>query len=70
MEPVAPPSEDLELDLLTHWSTFEDPSRQRRAAVLSALAHIVLIGVLATVSATTIVEPERTAKLERVTPLI
>lgn len=70
MEPVAPPSEDLELDLLTHWSTFEDPSRKRRAAVSSVLAHIVLIGVLATVPASTIVEPERTAKLERVTPLV
>ena len=70
MERVAPPSDDLELDLLTQWGVFTDAGRSRRAAVLSVAAHGVLIGVLLMVPADTAPPPERVAKLERVTPLI
>jgi TonB family protein len=69
MDTVVPPSDDLELHLLTEWGTFIDPTRRRRAAVWSVAAHIILITGLMLVPASP-VEPERTAKLERVTPLI
>jgi len=70
MERVAPPSDDLELHLLTAWDAFSDPARGRRAAVLSVLGHIALIAVLLLVPAAAF-EPERVAEVERIiTPLI
>lgn len=69
MDTVVPPSDDLELDLLTKWGTFIDPSRRRRATVWSIAAHIVLIITLMLVPPSP-VEPRRVAKQERITPLI
>jgi len=70
MARVAPPSDDLELHLLTEWDIFPDAGRGRRAAVLSVAAHLVLIGGLWIVPADTVEEPPRRAQLARVTPLI
>src|SRR5690349_16216911 len=69
MDTVVPPSDDLELQLLTEWGTFIDPTRRRRAAVWSVAGHVVLIILLLLVPPSP-VEPERTAKRELVTPLI
>ena len=63
------PSDDLDLHLLTEWGTFIDPTRRRKAAVWSVAVHIGLILVLWSIPAD-VVEPERIAKVERVTPLI
>ncbi len=70
MARVAPPSDDLELHLLTEWEAFNDPARGRRAAVLSVVAHVALIIVLVLIPAAAF-EPQRVAEVERIiTPLI
>lgn len=70
METVVPTPDDTELHLLTEWGTLTDPSRGRKAAVLSVAAHGVLIGILWLVPPTVTEPPPEMAKLERVTPLI
>lgn len=71
MDTVVPPRDDTDLDLLTHWgTTFIDPSRGRRAAVFSLLAHGVVILLLFMVPAGIEEPPREVAEVQRVTPLI
>lgn len=69
METVVPPRDDLDLHLLTEWGTPTDRSRSRAAAILSVLAHVVVIVTLGMMPPDA-VEPEKTAQLHRVTPLV
>src|ERR1039457_330280 len=46
METVVQPPADAELHLLTQWGDPADSPRKRRAAVLSVLAHLVVVVAL------------------------
>jgi TonB family protein len=46
METVVAPPADADLQLLTQWGSPADGPRQRKAAVLSVLVHVVIIGLL------------------------
>jgi len=70
MEPVASPPPDLELNLLTDWGLFSDRSRQREAAVYSALGHAALILILAMLPAGVIEAPTPARPAPRITPLV
>ena len=71
METVGPPPADVELHLLTEWGDPAAPRRMRQAAVLSVLAHIAVIVLLALVPAD-VLAPRRDLPEMRpiVTPLV
>jgi TonB family protein len=71
METVGPPPADVELHLLTEWGDPAAPDRMRKAAVLSVLAHIAVITMLALVPAD-VLAPRRNLPEMRpiVTPLV
>src|SRR5690349_5673923 len=70
MENVVAPPDDLELHLLTEWGTVIDPQVRRRAAIVSVVAHIVLVVALAAIPAGP-EAPKQTAEVHHiVTPLI
>ncbi len=69
MQTVVEPQIDGELELLLAWE-LDDPARVRKAAVLSILVHVVLIGSLAVMPHSAL-EPQAkpVARMRRVTPL-
>jgi TonB family protein len=69
MENVVAPPDDLELHLLTEWGTVVDPQVRRKSAVVSIVAHIVLVVALLTIPSGP--EPQQAAEVHHiVTPLI
>ena len=72
METVGPPTEEPELDLLTHWGEAYAPARTRRAGVLSVLLHVTVISTVMLLPKSFYdVAPRKEAVVtRRVTPLI
>jgi TonB family protein len=73
METVGPPTEDPELDLLTHWGQAYAPARTRLAGVLSVLVHIAVISTVMLLPKSFYDAPPRRTAPEitrRFTPLI
>jgi TonB family protein len=70
MESVGPALDDPELHLLTEWGTLVDPAGWRKAAVISVIAHVVLIVILFLVPPDVTAPPPETAAVRRITPLV
>jgi TonB family protein len=70
MDPVTTPSIDPELHLLTDWGTGSLRTRRRDAAVGSAIAHVALVVLLATLPSGVFKTPPRRIVREQVTPLV
>src|ERR1035437_9917394 len=69
METLGPSPPDAEIHLLTEWGDPSDRPRGRRAAALSILFHVVVIGTVALAPAA-LWEPPRLADAPIVTPLV
>jgi TonB family protein len=69
METVVQPPSDAELHILTDWGDATDKPRKRRAAVLSVVAHVVVVVTLFSLPKDLFETPPRTAEV-RITPLI
>src|ERR1035437_6681449 len=69
METLGPSPPDAEIHLLTEWGDPSDRPRGRRAAALSILFHVVVIGTVALAPAA-FWEPPRLADAPMVTPLV
>jgi TonB family protein len=69
MDTVVAPPADADLQLLTEWGSPGDRSRLGKAGAISVVAHVVLIGLLLSLSGGPN-EPERARVVRRVTPLI
>ncbi|MGO9258866.1 MAG: TonB family protein [Bryobacteraceae bacterium] len=70
METVVSPPADAELQLLTQWGDPIERSRSRLAALLSVLAHVVLITVLMSLPAELTERPPERRLVRQVTPLV
>jgi TonB family protein len=68
METVVAPPADAELHLLTQWGDPIERSRTRKAAVLSVLAHVILIATLVLIPAEVSEKPEPEPQ-RHITPL-